>query len=114
MNSDRGSATIWMLAAMGLLALIATAATLRASAVLARHRAESAADFAALAAAIHLDAADPCAFAVAVATANGAHLELCRTDGETVRVQVNRTLTFPVLGEHTVSAHARAGVLPGS
>jgi secretion/DNA translocation related TadE-like protein len=114
MNADRGSATIWMLAAMGLLALVATAATLRSTAILARHRAESAADFAALAAAIHLDAADPCAFAAAVATANDARLELCRIHGETVRVQVSRTLAFPVLGEHTVSAHARAGVLPGS
>jgi secretion/DNA translocation related TadE-like protein len=114
MNSDRGSATIWVLAAAGLLALVAAAATLRAAAVLARHRAETAADFAALAAAARLDSADPCAFAAAIATANGAHLERCQPVGATVRIEVSRTLSIPGLGQRRVNAHARAGVLPAS
>jgi secretion/DNA translocation related TadE-like protein len=112
MTSDRGSATIWMLAAVGVLALVTAAATLRTAAVLARHRTETAADFAALAAASRLGTSDACSTARQIAVANGTTLETCELNGETVRVEVSRTFAFPGLGQHTVTARARAGFLP--
>ena len=48
---DRGSATIWVLACCALLLVVGRSSALRTAAVLARHRAEGAADLAALAAA---------------------------------------------------------------
>jgi secretion/DNA translocation related TadE-like protein len=114
MKSDRGSASIWMLAAIGLLALATIAATMRSAAILARHRAETAADFAALAAATRLASADPCGVATATAAANGARLELCQPEGETVRIEVSRTFTISGLADRRASAHARAGLLPAS
>lgn len=113
---DRGSASIWVLAACGLLLLIGTAGVLRSEAVLARHRAESAADLAALAAAGQIGiSTDVCAAARTTAAANGATLDSCgpelAVDGRsgTVRVRVRLLAHLPVAGVRTVRASARAG-----
>jgi hypothetical protein len=53
-DGERGSASIWVLGCCGLLVAVGTAGVVRAEAVLARHRAESAADLAALAAATQI------------------------------------------------------------
>jgi secretion/DNA translocation related TadE-like protein len=117
-RADRGSASVWVLACSALVLLIGVATSLRTAAVLARHRAESAADFAALAAADRIGVGnDSCAAAAALAAANGAALVRCRTalgpDGRTgtVDVWVSLAVRLPVLGVERVVATARAGRL---
>jgi secretion/DNA translocation related TadE-like protein len=109
---------VWVLAACVLLGLAGSAAVLRTEAVLARHRAESAADLAALAAAgrIGIDS-DSCAAARAIATADGAVADRCVTDLDpdgrsgTVTVRVRVRVRLPVVGARTIVATARAGRL---
>jgi secretion/DNA translocation related TadE-like protein len=104
-----------------LVALAGTAAMLRTEAVLARHRAESAADLAALAAAGRIGVGtDYCAAARRIASADGAVLDRCLPaldpDGRsgTVTVRVRANVHLPVVGTRTVTATARAGRLkPG-
>jgi secretion/DNA translocation related TadE-like protein len=112
---DRGSATIWVLAAATLVLALATAVALRTAAVLARHRASAAADAAALAAADQIGVGDqPCAAAARSAAANGARLLTCTPDlavdgrSGTVTVIVARSVDLPVVGVQTVRARARA------
>lgn len=120
-RGDRGSASIWVLACSALVLLIGVAAALRSTAVLARHRAEAGADFAALAAAERIGVGDDsCAAAAELATANGAALVGCDLqpgpDGRSgiVDVSVRLTVTLPVLGAQRVTATARAGRLAAS
>ncbi|WP_329034690.1 flp pilus-assembly TadE/G-like family protein [Streptomyces sp. NBC_01725] len=88
MSRDRGSATVW--AAMATTALIAVFAVVLAmgQAVVARHRAGSAADLAALAAAGHAPrgAQAACARAAEVAGAQGAEVVRCAVVGEVADV----------------------------
>jgi secretion/DNA translocation related TadE-like protein len=119
---DDGSATIWVLGCAALLALITAVAVLRGAAVVARHRAEGAADLAALAAAAHigLDLAG-CAAAAAVADANGAHIQSCvlsqgadaRSGAVVVRVLLPVHLPGVTLGSVSATARAGRGVPPG-
>lgn len=118
MRDERGSASIWVLACCALLLVVAAAGTLRALAVLARHRAESAADLAAVAAAGRLGTAEPpCAWASRVASRNGLRVRSCRVQsdaggrGGQVDVTVVLDVRLPVVGSHTVVASARAGRL---
>lgn len=117
-RADRGSASVWVLACSALVLLIGVATSMRTAAVLARHRAESAADFAALAAAGRIGVGgDGCAAAAALAAANGATLVRCRANLEpdgrtgTVDVTVSLAVRLPVLGAERVVATARAGRL---
>jgi secretion/DNA translocation related TadE-like protein len=117
-RADSGSASVWVLACSALVLLIGVATSMRTAAVLARHRAESAADFAALAAAGRIGVGgDSCAAAAALAAANGAALVRCRTnlgpDGRTgiVDVSISLAVRLPVLGTERVVATARAGRL---
>lgn len=120
-DHENGSATIWVLACGALLLAVAYVAVLRSAAVLARHRAEAAADLAALAAAgrIGVDG-DVCGAARSVATANAASLRDCRPalgpDGRsgTVVVTVLLTVHLPVAGRRQVIASARAGRDPAA
>jgi secretion/DNA translocation related TadE-like protein len=115
-GSDDGSASIWVLGCAALLAVVTAVAVLRGTAVLARHRAEGAADLAALAAAAHIgvDSA-ACAAAAAVAAANGARVQSCvlsqGTDARsgTVVVRVVLPVDLPGATVGSVSASARAG-----
>jgi secretion/DNA translocation related TadE-like protein len=118
---DRGSASLWLVAACLLLFLVGSVGTLRATAVLARHRAETAADLAALAAATRLGTgADACAAARTVVWANGARLDTCRVTlaprgrGGTVDVRATVSVRLPVVGARHATATARAGRLPAA
>lgn len=121
MNRDRGSATLWVLACCALVCLIGSVSTARTLAVLARHRAGTAADLAALAAAgrIGVDGTG-CAAAGRTARAGGARLARCAlhldADGRSgsVTVVVELPAHLPLLGARTVTASARAGRLPAS
>lgn len=113
---DAGSATLWVVGAI-LLVLVTTVTALGyGTAVFARHRAESAADLAALAAAGQIGTGgDPCMAAADVAHANGAKLQRCEpsagTDARsgTVRVWVAVSVSLPVVGERQAVGRARAG-----
>ncbi|MFJ7249128.1 Rv3654c family TadE-like protein [Kitasatospora sp. NPDC098652] len=81
-RADTGSATVWLLA-LAMLGTAVFAATVAVGTVVAaRHRAESAADLAALAAAdrLLLDPDGGCARAVGIAAAQGAALVSCAVD----------------------------------
>ena len=118
MTRDRGSASIWVLACCGLVAVIAYASVLRTSAVLARHRVETAADLAALAAAGRIGVGtDVCGAAADIAAMNGARVIECvptlAADGRSgeVSVRLAMVVRLAVVGTRTVVASARAGRL---
>ncbi|MBA3524717.1 MAG: flp pilus-assembly TadE/G-like family protein [Geodermatophilaceae bacterium] len=81
------------------------------SAVLARHRAESAADLAALAAAgaAPQGADSACGQAERVAAGMNARLDSCRLVGLVAEIQVSVTTELAVVGEATAHGRARAG-----
>jgi secretion/DNA translocation related TadE-like protein len=112
MGKERGSATIWMIGLMTLIFAVAAAVTFTGMARVARHRAQSAADLSALAAA-RLAFADPdrgCAEASSLAVGNGAKVTRCFIDGDGIAdVQVAVRLSLPVAGGLTVATVARAG-----
>jgi secretion/DNA translocation related TadE-like protein len=116
-RGDRGSATVWVLALSGVLVALAAAALLVGSAVVTRHRAEAAADLAALAAAgdAASGSAAPCAAASSVAVANGAVLEACTVlPGAVVQIRVGVRMAMGPLGVRWARTSARAGpVAPG-
>ncbi|MEW1795713.1 MULTISPECIES: Rv3654c family TadE-like protein [Streptomyces] len=114
MNRDRGSATVW--AAMATTALCAVFAVILAmgQAVVARHRAASAADLAALAAAGYAlrGAEAACARAAEVAGAQGAEVVRCAMTGEIADVTARAGF-----GPYTPTVRSRAGppdALPGA
>ena len=118
-TGQRGSATIWVIACSALLMVVAGAATVRGLAVLARHRAESGADLAALAAAASVGTGGrPCAAAARVAEGNGGRLRRCRVALDpsgrsgTAEVSVAVQVRLPWLGRRAVLASARAARLP--
>jgi secretion/DNA translocation related TadE-like protein len=105
--SERGAATMWMLAVL-VVAMVAAIGAARLGAVaVARARADSAADAAALAAADMLALGRGPAAATAAATdtarANGARLTDCTCDGRFPTVHV--MVAVPALG---AEAHATA------
>jgi secretion/DNA translocation related TadE-like protein len=107
---ERGSATVWVLALAGVLALVGAAAVLVGAAVVARHRATAAADLAALAAAGRELAghARACAAAEEIAAANAAEVISCTVGaGAVVEVAVRVRVELGGLGVH--SATARPG-----
>ena len=108
---DRGSATVYALAVVALLAAVALGAAAVGGAVVARHRAMSAADLAALAAADALARIepDPCAAAGRIASRHAVDLLQCTTTGMVVDVVVGAPVRG-VLGFGLVAEmHARAG-----
>ncbi len=118
-DNDEGSVAVWVLTCGALLLTLALITAIRSLGVLARHRAESAADLAALAAAgrIGVIADDICPAAGRAAAANRAAVGLCDVSLDpsgrsgTVRVRVALPFELPLLGEQSVAASARAGRL---
>ncbi|MER5439226.1 Rv3654c family TadE-like protein [Streptomyces sp. NPDC002790] len=109
---DRGSATVWVVMAMAAVGAVFGAVLAMGQAVEARHRAGSAADLAALAAADHwMDGrAKACALAARVARAQAAGVVRCAVRGEVSDVTA-------VSGERMFRAEVRsragpAGALP--
>jgi secretion/DNA translocation related TadE-like protein len=114
-DPERGSATVWVLALSGVLAVVGVAAVLVGAAVVARHRAASAADLAALAAGGQVVTGNPapCTTAADVAAANGAELTACTVDGAAVvEVAVRVPVRLGGLGVRWAAARARAGPVP--
>ncbi|MFF4413795.1 Rv3654c family TadE-like protein [Streptosporangium sp. NPDC001559] len=111
-GEDRGGATIWMAGFMTLALTVMAAIMFAGTVRVARHRAMSAADLSALAAA-RLAFADPrraCAQAASLAQNNGVRLTRCSVNGHGVAdVQVTVRLRLPAFGPQTVTAVARAG-----
>ncbi|MFF7452924.1 Rv3654c family TadE-like protein [Kitasatospora sp. NPDC008115] len=89
-RADTGSATVWLLACAMLGCLVCTAVLSVGAVVAARHRAESAADLAALAAAdrLLLDADGGCGRAQAVAAVQKAVVVACAVDQAEDAVEV--------------------------
>ena len=119
-GGERGGATVLVLAAAGVVAMVMVAGLALASTVAAGHRATSAADLAALGAAVSWSrgssAVDTCGRAAGVAERNGAGLTGCTVtpDGSvTVTTTVRVPLVLPGLGSDVVRARARAGPEPG-
>lgn len=105
---ERGAATVVAVALVGVVLLVGLALGEVAAWVAAHRRAQAAADLAALAAAAQV-AADPCAAATRVATANGARLTSCRPDGLEVRVEVAVDAPRRLGPAAVLEAEARAG-----
>lgn len=110
-RSDRGSASLWALGVGLAVLLFAGAVAAAGSALVARHRAQSAADLGALAGAVRA-AEGPgtaCQWASQIVEANGARLVECRLDGLDVVVgaQAEPAGIGGVAG--AVRAWARAG-----
>jgi secretion/DNA translocation related TadE-like protein len=96
--------------------VVAMVVVLRTTAVIARHRAESAADEAALAAATQIGlSAQVCPSAAAIAQANGVRLVSCvavlAPDGRSgaVTVVVGLDVRIAIIGANQIRATARAG-----
>jgi secretion/DNA translocation related TadE-like protein len=108
---DRGSVTIWAAALAGLVWLGSSAALLYGSAVAGRHQAETAADLAALAAAVHVPdgAASACAIGARIAVDNGGSLRGCEVVHDEVEVVVSKRVSLGGLGAVAAVARARAG-----
>jgi secretion/DNA translocation related TadE-like protein len=102
---DRGSGTIYALVVAAVVATVALAAAAVGGAVIARHRAMSAADLAALAGADVLAAGggDPCGAAAHIAARHQVDLLSCSTAGlvvdVTVGVAVRGALGFGLMAE---------------
>ncbi|MDF5754871.1 Rv3654c family TadE-like protein [Spongiactinospora sp. TRM90649] len=108
---ERGAATLWGVAFAGVLMAMAMAIVYVGMARVARHRAQSAADLSALAAA-RLSVHGPeraCARAGLSASANHAVLERCSVEGMIAEVQVSVRFALPGVGERRVMSRARAG-----
>lgn len=110
-SRERGSATLWCVALSALLFTVAMAFALVGTVRVAHHRAQSAADLSALAAARWALASPEkaCAQAARLAVQNGAELVRCALTEATVDVTVSVGLSLPGVGDRTVHARARAG-----
>ncbi|RRO17227.1 hypothetical protein EIL87_10485 [Saccharopolyspora rhizosphaerae] len=113
--NDRGSASV-LAAVLTLVVLVLLWWLIQLGAVTtARHRAEGAADLAALAAAAHAIGGPEgaCAHAERVAKGMRSRLTGCALTGREVRVEVVAELPGPLVGGEPPSARARAGPAAG-
>jgi secretion/DNA translocation related TadE-like protein len=110
-NNDAGGATVWVLAAGLLTVLVALGSAAAGAGVVARHRAQSAADLAALAAAARAAEGEEaaCGRADEIATVNRARLVACRLDGFDVTVTAEVTPAGVAAFAGSARASARAG-----
>ncbi|MFI8550882.1 Rv3654c family TadE-like protein [Spirillospora sp. NPDC077959] len=111
-GADRGSGTIWVLAFAAVIWIGGMAAVAVGGVRGARHRADAAADLAALAGAARAaeGGADVCGRAKTIAMKSGARLVRCRVADDVVEVSVALDLVVPMgLGAVRVLSRARAG-----
>jgi secretion/DNA translocation related TadE-like protein len=108
---DHGYGTVWTVALMALVWLVAAVAMTVGGVRAARHRADAVADLAALAAAAHAISgpAGACAAAGAIAREAQARLVQCAVRDSVADVRVSVTARLPGLGPVQVPARARAG-----
>lgn len=104
---DRGAATVWVVGGLAVLMVVMTAVLWLGAAVVARHRAEGAADLAALAAAVVAVNGEQraCEEARWVVEQMGAVLRSCRLSGWDALVEAD--VAFGLFG--SAAARARAG-----
>ncbi|ATD69269.1 MULTISPECIES: Rv3654c family TadE-like protein [Gordonia] len=112
-SDDQGNATVLGAFAIAALAAVLIMVIYVGAAVLARHRAQAAADLSALAAAADHVAgeSDPCAAARTLAATQRPSAEVvsCRIDGEDVLVSVRVPVDLGRFGMRSAGASARAG-----
>lgn len=111
-RDDRGSATPFAVACLGLLVLLAAALGVTTAMVRAHRQAQAAADLAALAAAQAVRSGDPCAAGAGTAARNGARLVTCSVDGRDVTVRVEVAGPRWLGQDADLAAQARAGPAP--
>lgn len=109
-RDERGVATVWGIALIGLLALVTVVAIVIVALFAGHRRAQAAADLAALAGAGALrDGADACRTAEWIAARNHAELAGCDVDGMRVRVVTQVDVRGLFGHEHVLRAQALAG-----
>ena len=110
-TSERGLGTILVLAVVTLLLAVLGGVLALGQTLIARHRAASAADLAALAAADRAleGSAVACAAAAAIAAEHAAVLTTCRLDGDIVDVTAAFPLPAALRAFGPATARARAG-----
>jgi len=110
-SADQGSATVWAAGAVAVVLVIAVAGMHLGGVLLARHRAESAADLAALAAAGRSVAGQQVACARARELTERMTVELvsCRLEGRDALVETRVRPGGPLARFESATARARAG-----
>lgn len=112
---DRGSATIWAVAGIAALLLLGAMVMEVGAATATRHRADAAADLAALAAAEYATDGEQaaCDHARWVAGGMRVHLARCRLAGWNALIEVSDQPTGVLAGFGAATAHAMAGPVDG-
>lgn len=114
-GTDRGSATVWAVGGIAVLCLVAAVVSTYGSVVQTRHRAESAADLAALAGAAYAPYGE--SFACGRARWVAAHMRVriteCVLSDWDVSVQVSATLPAGLAHFGPLVTHSRAGPADG-
>ncbi len=109
-RSQRGSATVLVLAMMAVLVFVAAASAVVVAMVVVHRAAQSAADLAALAGAQAVaEGGDGCAKAALVAAANGARVADCLVTGRVIDVTVHVTGPHWLGQRADLVARSRAG-----
>ena len=114
-RTDRGSATLLSLGIAAVLVGACVMGVLWAAVSVGHHRADAAADLAALSAA-QAQQSNPgtaCTTAARIVDAQGGSLKSCRAEGDTVTVAVTVSLHLGAFGTPMVTAEARAGPIGG-
>jgi secretion/DNA translocation related TadE-like protein len=108
---ERGSGTVLVLAVIAVVLTVLGGAMALGSTLIARHRAASAADLAALAAADRVleGSVSACAAAAVIVAEHAAELVECRLAGDIVEVTVAVALPVTLQGLGPATARARAG-----
>ena len=112
--ADEGSATVWALAVGVVIVAVAVASATVGAAIVARHRAQTAADLGALAGAGRAIEGEPaaCARAEVVVADNGGRLVSCRLDGFDLTVIATVTPNGMAAVAGPARATATAGPVP--
>jgi secretion/DNA translocation related TadE-like protein len=110
-KGDQGVATVWSAAAVAVLIMVLVGALDVVGAVAARHRAEAAADLAALTAAAQAARGTTmaCARAADVAAGSGGRVVLCRLQGWEAVVEVELAAPTVLVRAGRARGRARAG-----
>lgn len=110
-EGERGSASVWVLGVGLAVVAVGVFGASIGAAVVARHKAQAAADLGALAAAVHaLEGREAaCAEAAAIITANGGRMVSCQVDGLEATVGAEADAAGLAASFDPAVAKARAG-----
>lgn len=112
---DDGYATVWAVGVIAVVLVVTLVGLDLGMAVTSRHRAEAAADLAALAAASHAGDGEPaaCAYAARIGEGMAARLVECRLSGWEARVQLEARVPLFLGAGRAAFGRARAGPVAG-